>query len=81
MNIVRYNGFSIGSKLHIHPSISNSISYFNGSVESVEVKTDNDTFPNKDENIFTTSMDGDIEYTDFTIDYNWKHWTWNFLIG
>ena len=81
LNIVRYNGFSIGSKLHIHPSISNSISYFNGSVESVEVKTDNDTFPNKDENIFTTSMDGDIEYTDFTIDYNWKHWTWNFLIG
>ena len=81
LNMVRYNGFSIGSKLHIHPLISNSISYFKGGVDSVEVKTDNDTFPNNDENIFTTSMDGDIEYTDFTIDYNWKHWTWNFLIG
>ena len=49
-----YSGVSLGMRLRFTPRVSSSISTFRGSVERVNLNSDDESKSNLDENVFTT---------------------------
>ena len=66
VNEVDYKGFSIGTRFSTSPRVSYSLSHFRGTVDSVKINSDDLTNSSITDKVFTTKMDGDLSYTDFT---------------
>ena len=81
VNEVDYKGFAIGTRLSISPRVSYSLSHFRGTVDSVKINSDDLTNSSITDKVFTTKMDGDLSYTDFTIEYDLVKRTWDFFVG
>ena len=81
VNEVDYKGFAIGTRLSISPRVSYSLSHFSGTVDSVKINSDDLTNSSITDKVFTTKMDGDLSYTDFTIEYDLVKRGWDFFVG